>query len=266
MNEEKQKEYLEFAKRVAIKSGKIMKEYFYHQNDYSYKEDRTIVTEVDKKINRLVIEEVKKRFPTHAIDGEEEQSGKSKYTWVCDPIDGTAMYQRHIPTSVFSLALVVDGIPIVGVVYDPYLHDLYYASKGQGAYQNEKPIHVNNIQLDDKESLVQCDMWPTAEYNLYKIQNEIGKRAYTVAIGSTIRAGVGVAKGDFSLVLFPGTKGKNCDIAALKIIVEEAGGKVSNLFGEEERYDQDIHGAIISNAIIHPEVVEIVKKYIVNEK
>ena len=95
MNEEKQKEYLEFAKRVAIKSGKIMKEYFYHQNDYSYKEDRTIVTEVDKKINRLVIEEVKKRFPTHAIDGEEEQSGKSKYTWVCDPIDGTAMYQRH---------------------------------------------------------------------------------------------------------------------------------------------------------------------------
>ena len=107
-------------------------------------------------------------------------------------------------------------------------------------------------------------MWN--EKAVYKIQNEIGKRAYTVAIGSTIRAGVGVAKGDFSLVLFPGTKGKNCDIAALKIIVEEAGGKVSNLFGKEERYDQAIHGAIISNAIIHPEVVEIVKKYIVNEK
>lgn len=263
MKEDKLEEYLEFAKRLATEAGKMMKEYFYHNNDYSYKDDRTIVTEVDKKINHMVIEEVKNKYPSHAVDGEEEQSGKSKYTWICDPIDGTAMYQRHIPTSVFSLALAVEGTPIVGVVYDPYLDDLYYASKGHGAYQNNKPIHVNRIQLDDKETLIQCDMWPTAEYNLYKIQNEIGKRAYTVTIGSVIRAGVGVAKGDFSLVLFPGTKGKNCDIAALKIIVEEAGGKVTNLFGEEDYYDQDIDGAIISNGIIHSEIVEIVKENII---
>lgn len=257
---EEQKDYLTFAKEIAKQAGNIMKEYFYQKNDYSYKEDKTIVTKVDKMINRMVIEEVNKHFPTHAVDGEEEQNGKSRYTWVCDPIDGTAMYQRHIPISVFSLALVVDGTPILGVVYDPFLEDMYYAEKGQGAYQNDTPIHVNDYDLDSKESLVQCDMWPTAHYNLYDVQKEIGKRSYTVALGSTIHAGIGVAKGDFTLVLFPGTKDKNCDIAALKIIVEEAGGMVTNLFGEEQRYDIPINGAIISNKKIHNEIVKLIKE------
>lgn len=257
---EEQKDYLTFAKEIAKQAGNIMKEYFYQKNDYSYKEDRTIVTKVDKMINRMVIEEVKKNFPTHAVDGEEEQNGKSRYTWVCDPIDGTAMYQRRIPVSVFSLALTIDGEPVLGVVYDPFLEDLYYAEKGKGAYQNEQPIHVNDYDLNNQESLVQCDMWPTAEYNLYNVQKEIGKKSYTITLGSIIHAGVGVAKGDFTLALFPGTKGKNCDIAALKIIVEEAGGKVTNLFGEEQRYDISINGAIISNNKIHAEIVNMIKE------
>lgn len=113
------KKYLKFAKDISKKAGKIMLKNFNKENDYSYKEDKTIVTSIDKKINRLVITRVKKKFPTHAIDGEEEKFGKSTYTWVVDPIDGTAMYQRKIPVSVFSIALVKDGKPIVGVVYDP---------------------------------------------------------------------------------------------------------------------------------------------------
>lgn len=71
-----------------------------------------------------------------------------------------------------------------------------------------------------------------------------------------------VENGDFAIAIFPGTKHKNCDIAAAKVIVEEAGGKCTNLFGEEQRYDQDIKGAIISNNIVHQEVVETIKKYL----
>ena len=67
-------------------------------------------------------------------------------------------------------------------------------------------------------------------------------------ISSQIKAQIMcVAKGDFNLAIFPGTKHKNCDIAAAKVIVEEAGGKVTNLFGNEQRYDEDIKGAVISN-------------------
>ena len=87
-----------------------MKEYFNKDKAYSYKTDKTIVTEVDKKINTFIINEIKKKYPTHAIDGEEEKYGKSTYTWICDPIDGTAMYAMKIPISVFSLALAEEGV------------------------------------------------------------------------------------------------------------------------------------------------------------
>ena len=71
-----------------------------------------------------------------------------------------------------------------------------------------------------------------------------------------------VASGEFCFTIFPGTKGKNCDIAAVKVIVEEAGGKVTDLFGNEQKYDQDINGAIISNGVTHDIVVKTANKYL----
>ena len=136
------KEYLNFAKEMCSEAGKVMKKYFYQDNGASYKGDKTIVTLADKEINHILIEKVKEKFPDHSVDGEEEKFGKSKFVWVCDPVDGTAMYARHIPVAVFSLALVVDGVPEVGVVYDPFLDKLYSAVKGEGAYCNDEPITV----------------------------------------------------------------------------------------------------------------------------
>ena len=71
-----------------------------------------------------------------------------------------------------------------------------------------------------------------------------------------------VASGEFNVAIFPGTKHKNCDIAAAKVIVEEAGGKVTDLFGNEQRYDRDINGAIISNNIVHKEVVDAISAFL----
>ena len=68
-----------------------------------------------------------------------------------------------------------------------------------------------------------------------------------------------VANGDFNLAIFPGTTHKNCDIAAAKVIVEEAGGKVTDLFGNEQRYDQSINGAVISNSVVHDEAITALK-------
>ena len=128
--------YLDFAKKIAYKAGDIMKKYFACDNGAEYKFDNTIVTKADKEINDYLIEQVKIEFPTHCVDGEEKQFGKSKYVWVCDPVDGTSMYARHIPVAVFSLALVIDGVPNVGVIYDPWTDNLYSAVKGKGAYRN----------------------------------------------------------------------------------------------------------------------------------
>ena len=255
--------YLDFAKSIALEAKKIMIKYFNQDNGENYKLDKTIVTLADKEINSILIQKVKETFPTHAVDGEEEQFGKSKYLWVCDPVDGTAMYARHIPTAVFSLALVIDGVSVIGVVYDPFTDNLYSAIKGHGAYKNDSKISVNNIDdLSDMRSVSHFDMWPEAEYNLFDSIKQLGKKTYFVGLGSIIRACMCVANGEFTFAIFPGTKHKNCDIAAVKVIVEEAGGKVTNLFGEEQRYDKDIKGAIISNGKVHDKVLNIIKENI----
>ncbi len=214
----------------------------------------------------MLIEKVKEKYPTHCVDGEEKQFGKSKYVWVSDPVDGNAMYARHIPVSVFSLALVIDGISTIGVIFDPWTDNLYYAIKGEGAFKNEQKIKVNNIPLEDKKSVSNFDMWPNADYNIYDVIKELGKKTYFVSIASVIRACCCVASGEFNLTIFPGTKHKNCDIAAAKVIVEEAGGKVTDFFGNEQRYDESINGAIISNNIVHQETINTITKFLENKK
>lgn len=255
-------EYLEFAKEIALEAGNIMKKYFFRKDISSYKGDKTIVTLADKEINSYLIKNVKERFPEHSVDGEEEKFGKSKYVWVCDPVDGTAMYARNIPVAVFSLALVIDGESTVGVIYDPFTDNLYSAIKGQGAYQNKERIQVNDYDLDDMKSVSHFDMWPKADYNLFPSIEELSKKTYFIGLGSIIRACTCVASGEFISAIFPGTFHKNCDIAAAKVIVEEAGGKVTDLFGEEQRYDEDINGAVISNGRVHDEIINIIKKNI----
>lgn len=259
--------YLTFAKKIADKAGKIMMKYYSGDNGSHYKVDNTIVTKADTEINHYLIEQVKKNFPDHSVDGEEEQFGKkSKYVWVCDPVDGTAMYARHIPIATFSLALVVDGMPVVGVVFDPFSHNLYEAVLGKGAYLNGKQISVSNINLEDMQSVSNFDMWPEAHYNTYDAIKEIGLKTYFISIGSAVHACMEVAKGNFTFELFSGGVHKNCDVAAAKIIVEEAGGKVTDIFGNEQRYDQDINGCIISNGVVHDKIVKIIKKYVKKKK
>ena len=254
-------EYLEFAKEIANEAGKIMLKYFNSDNGASYKGDRTIVTLADKEINSYLIKRVKETYPTHSVDGEEEMFGEGKYVWVCDPVDGTAMYARHIPVAVFSLALVIDGVSEVGVVYDVFTNNMYTAIKGKGAYRNNNKIEVNNIGLDGMKSVAHFDAWAEADYQIDDAIKELRKGTYIVSIGSVIRACMCVAAGEFTVTIFPGTKHKNCDIAAAKVIVEEAGGIVTDMFGNEQRYDKDINGAIISNKTVYNKVLQTIKKH-----
>lgn len=258
-------EYLEFAKDIAKHAGKIMLKYFNQDNGEKYKGDKTIVTLADTEINSFLINQVKEKYPNHAVDGEEEQFGESKYKWVCDPVDGTAMYARHIPVAVFSLALVIDGESIIGLVYDPFTGSMYTAIKGQGAFKNGEKIKVNNYNLEDIRTVCHCDMWSKAKYDVCNVFKELRKLTRLNDIGSITRASCCVATGDYSLTIFTGTDHKHCDIAAVKVIVEEAGGKVTDLFGNDQRYDRSIKGAVISNGKVHDEVLKLIKKYIIEE-
>jgi len=268
-------EYLEFAKKIALTAGGIMKCFFNEGHiPITLKGDRTALTVADTTINDYLIECVKKLYPTHAVMGEEKDlQTKSDYVWVCDPVDGTSMYARYIPVSVFSLALVIKGESILGVVYDPFTESMYTAIKGEGAYKNGVKISVNDFKFNDRgNSVANFEMWPEAHFEIYNIVAELGRISYFVNIGSIIRASVAVASGKFTAAIFPGVVDCCHDIAAIKVVVEEAGGKVTSLFGEEERYDKKdsegkpmkigiITGALVSNGIVHDEIINTIGKY-----
>lgn len=139
--------YLEFAKKLALEAGEIALHYFGFETESTRKEDNTPLTVADTEINDLVIKRISAAYPNHSIYGEESSEIKegSEYIRVCDPIDGTMAFSCGIPSFVFSLALVdqSNGQPVLGVIYDPIMKNMYWAHKGSGAYRNDKKISVS---------------------------------------------------------------------------------------------------------------------------
>ena len=161
----------------------------------------------------------------------------------------------------FSLALVVDGKPEIGVIYAPFSNKLYSAVLDGGAFCNDEPIHVGTGGFENVKR-VNVDWWVGADYDVMPTMHKLAydERAYVLCPGSTTHAAALVASGDFIASVFPGTKDKNMDIAAAKVIVEEAGGKVTDFAGNDQRYDGDINGAVVSNGVVHDKIIEYLRE------
>jgi fructose-1,6-bisphosphatase/inositol monophosphatase family enzyme len=255
-------EYLEFAKNLAKEAEQIALKHFGFEIESTWKGDNTPLTKADGDINNLVIERVSAAYPTHSICGEERSDMKegSKFIWVCDPIDGTMPFSNGLPIFTFSLALVdqANGQPVLGLVNDPVMKNMYWAYKGGGAYRNGKKIEVSKadslyntyVSTDASGKDVGFSNLP-----LLKLLSE--QKCKVMKLLSIIYGGVQVANGKFAGTVFYGVSGH--DAAALKIIIEEAGGKVTDLNGDERRYDQNGLGFVASNKILHAQLLDCVK-------
>ena len=202
--------YLEFAKSVAYEAGEIMQKYFGKNPDSEFKKDDSIVTVADTEINNWVIELVKNKFPEHAVSGEEASYQQdTKHVWVCDPIDGTNPFAMTVAVSVFSLAYVYDGEPLVGVVYDPYADRMFWAVKGGGAYINNERTYVNSQDFGPHASL-NIDWWADAGYDVVTPMMSVLKRtrAYMFHFGSAAHSSVLVAQGGACGKYFPRNEGQ----------------------------------------------------------
>lgn len=251
--------HLATAKLLAKEAGDIMLKYFNSAAaNPTLKSDRTVVTKADTEINDLVIKVLAEKTPAYSVWGEEQSSIKndSEYTWVCDPVDGTQPFSKVIPISTFSLALVdKTGQSVLGVVYDPFQNRLYEALLGHGAKLNGNEIHVSEANTLDGAYIDQ-ELWINHEEEISfndpkDLFNKAGAKVTTLC--SAIITGCFVSQGSYDAMLFG--QGKPEDIAALSVIVSEAGGKVTDLFGNAQRYDTNIRGAIVSNGAIHNEII-----------
>jgi fructose-1,6-bisphosphatase/inositol monophosphatase family enzyme len=254
---------LQFAKELALVAGEIMQKYFRNNSiGIVEKSDKTLVTKADTEINQMVVDRITQSYPDHSIWGEEQSIliEDSSYTWVCDPVDGTMPFAKGLPISTFSIALVNnEGNSVVGVIYDPYQKRMYEAAIGGGAFLNENRIHVSDKDVLDM-AYIDHELWINDDEGVMFDDpkdwlSKAGAKVTTQC--SAVIMGCLVAEGSFDAMIFG--QGKPEDIAAVSLIVEEAGGRVTNLFGKEQRYDTNIIGAIVSNGKIHKQLEGVIR-------
>lgn len=244
------KKELDFAVSVAQEAGKIMRRYFRAEDiNAEWKEDNTPLTIADTTVNDTVIEKVKQAFPEHSVLGEENSyDNGGEYVWVVDPIDGTVPFVLGMPFSTFSMGLVAkkDGQPLAGVVYDPHLKHLYTATKGGGAFLNGRRLQVSSA-IGFSRTYISVIGGNEPEDKKYFKQGRcsdliLAQGAKTLALQSQAYCGTRVATGELIGSIFG--YGAPWDVAATSLMVQEAGGVVTDLYGKPRRYDEFADGCV----------------------
>jgi len=256
--------YKNFAINLAKQAGKIMRKNFALGMKKKIKGDGSPVTVTDLAINSLVIKQVKKYFPEHAVMGEEESYERvnAQDVWLCDPVDGTIPFSKGMPTFMFLLGLVHKGDPILGVAYDPIMDRMFFAEKSKGAFLNGKKIHVSKQSVLKGSYISQPGAWPSQHYPMPGLVEELAFKYASQPFGvhSIGYNACLLAAGQIDGAIFAHHTAH--DVAATKIIIEEAGGKVTDIYGHEQRYDRPITGCVMSNGIMHKQLLSLVKQHL----
>ncbi|MFA5007250.1 MAG: inositol monophosphatase family protein [Candidatus Izemoplasmatales bacterium] len=216
-------------KETVVEASKLMSDRSVEVNVKGVKED--LVTSADIDVQRFLNEELSRLIEGSVVLGEEnEVKTYAKYTWIVDPIDGTMNFTRGIPHSAISVGLLVDGTIELGVVYSPLSGEMFHALRGQGAYLNDRPIHVSDRSFGDA---LFCTALSTYDKRLAPICLKIMKDVYARCsdirrFGSCALELCYLACGRvdlfFEIRVFP------WDYAGASIVLSEAGGRIETAF------------------------------------
>jgi myo-inositol-1(or 4)-monophosphatase len=253
---------LEFTKKLLIKASSLASEALKKPYETKWKPDNTPVTEIDLMVTKVITQELNNEYPNDAIYGEEEdkKEGQSGFTWVLDPIDGTQALGM-LPTSTICLARIdPNGKPLFSVVINPTTQELFYANT-ERSYIDEKEMTVSEKDNLKGGYIYLGSRMPKTHASNGDIYNSIeglgGKIFNTRSLAySCIMVALGKAVGAYIGVSTP------FEAASIKLLVENAGGKITDLDGGKiERFDTAINGLIASNGAgtIHEQLVSFTK-------
>ncbi|WP_212000432.1 inositol monophosphatase family protein [Chitinophaga sp. HK235] len=241
-------------------SGKILQQYFNGHFEVSSKSTvNDLVTEADKKSEAVIIEVIRSAYPDHFILSEEvgEIKTDSAIKWIIDPIDGTVNFANGIPICCVSIGVEKEGEMILGAVYNPFMNELFVAEKGKGATLNDKPIHVSTKTNVATSCLVTGFpyKWEESENDPLNVLSNVIKQGIPVRrLGSAAIDLCWVASGRFDG--FWEHHLQPWDSAAGYLLVEEAGGKVTDFSGNKySPYQKQI---LATNGHIHSELKDLI--------
>ena len=254
-------EFLEAAKAAAREAGGLLRENVDKRGEIMFKGTVDLVTHIDRKSQEMIFRRLSAAFPGHGFLAEEGLSlpGTSDCRWIIDPIDGTTNFAHTFPVFCVSIALEQKGVVAVGVIYDPMRDELFEAVRGRGAFLNGARVRVSEIPELGKALLATGFPYDvrTSSFNNVREFNAFIVRAQAIRrCGSAALDLCYVACGRFDG--FWELKLKPWDVAAGALIVEEAGGRVSDFEGRT--FDPFNQRALASNGRIHEEMRKVLEE------
>ena len=254
--------YLATAIEAVMRAGEVQMQHFGREMRIDKKGAIDLVTEIDLQIEREFRAMIGERFPHHVVLGEEfsreeDRHLAAEFTWVLDPIDGTTNFAHGLPIFCSSLALEINGAPVVGAVYDPNRRELFTAQRGLGAWLNGVPLRVSSAAI-----LVDSLLVTGFHYSIHKDPEELlGLFGAFITRARAVRR-LGSAAIDLCYVAagrFDGfweQKLQPWDVAAGALIVEEAGGTVTTASGAPFR--SSLGSVLATNGRIHDEMLSTI--------
>ena len=250
--------YLEIAVDTARYAGEILREEFDRPRQISYKGDVDLVTQADRRSETAIVERLAKYFPEHAIAAEEgtgKENTAAEFRWHVDPLDGTTNFAHGYPCFCVSIALAQRDRVIAGVVFNPFYGELFSAARGEGATLNGAKMRISEVKTLSTSLL--CTGFPVhkrlANPNMHYYWDFTLRSHGVRRDGSAALDLACVACGRFDG--FWEFELNKWDTAAGVLLVEEAGGKVSDFHGEAYRLGGPV--ILATNGAIHEEMREV---------
>ncbi len=234
----------------------MLRERWGGQREQSHKSRADLVTDADLASEALIVAALRQHFPDHAIVAEESGGTAAGWTWLVDPLDGTTNYSHGYPVFAVTMALLDDGQPALGVVYDPLRDETFTALRGQGAWLNGERLQVASTARLDQALLstgFPYTRWTNPRNNVAEFSRMIMRCQGTIRSGSAALdlayAAAGRTDGHWELGLQP------WDSAAGALLVAEAGGVVTTWDGAS--YSPWDGFVIAANPALHPQIMAV---------
>lgn len=258
--------YLATAIEAVIRAGDVQMRQFGGAMQVDKKGAIDLVTNIDIEVERGFRAMIAERFPDHVVLGEEfveagQREAVPHFCWVFDPVDGTTNYAHGLPIFCSSLALEIDGDPVVAAIYDPTRRELFTAERGQGAWLNGRPMRVSSADALIDSLLVTGFPYTVQQDagELVGLFGEFLKTSRAVRrLGSAALDLCYVAAGRFEA--FWEQKLNPWDISAGALLVQEAGGRVTDSAGRA--FSSRTGSIVASNGRVHDAVVETIAGFL----